>query len=219
MVVQIPLENGNPTFNFYNTDGIWGGQWNLAQVWALAYPEYYSDYVSTHIQVFKDAGWLGDGIACSRFVSSIGTNQLGIIIAAAYQCAISDFDLAAGYTTALKNGLDGDNRPMGTGKLDTKEFLQYGYAPHKDKGEGPDEAFMFSGLHTLEYSYGARAVAQWDLQLGKTNDYDKLMYLSKGWERIYNSDNNFIQPKEANGQFIKNFNSIHVWRGFQEGNA
>lgn len=218
-VGQIPLENGEPAFNFYNTDGIWGGQWNLLQVWALAYPEYYSDYVSTHIQVFKDTGWLGDGIACSRFVSGVGTNQLSLVLAAAYQCGIRDFDLEAGYAAALKNELDGDNRPMGAGKLDTKEFLQYGYAPHKDKGEGPDEAFMFSGSHTLEYSYGAWAVAQWAKQLGKTDDYDKLMYLSKGWERIYNSENNFIQPKEANGQFIKNFNPMQVWRGFQEGNA
>lgn len=218
-VGQIPLENGEPAFNFYNTDGIWGGQWNLLQVWALAYPEYYSDYVSTHIQVFKDTGWLGDGIACSRFVSGVGTNQLSLVLAAAYQCGIRDFDLETGYAAALKNELDGDNRPMGAGKLDTKEFLQYGYAPHKDKGEGPDEAFMFSGSHTLEYSYGAWAVAQWAKQLEKTDDYDKLMYLAKGWERIYNPENNFIQPKEANGQFIKNFNPMQVWRGFQEGNA
>ena len=216
---QIPLENGQPVFNFYNTDGIWGGQWNLAQVWALAYPEYFSDYVSTHIQVYKDTGWLGDGIACSRFVSGVGTNQLSLVMAAAYQCGIRDFDQEAGYAAALKNELEGDNRPMGAGKLDTKEFLQYGYAPHKDKGEGPDEAFMFSGSHTLEYAYGAWAVAQWAKQRGETADYDKLMYLSKGWERIYNPANNFIQPKYANGEFIENFNPMQVWRGFQEGNA
>lgn len=216
---QIPMENGKPVFNFYNTDGIWGGQWNLAQVWALAYPEYYSDYVSTHIQVYKDTGWLGDGIACSRFVSGVGTNQLGIIMAAAYQCGIRNFDQEAGYAAALKNELEGDHRPMGAGKLDTKEFLQYGYAPHKEKGEGPDEAFMFSGSHTLEYAYGAWAVAQWAKQRGETADYDKLMYLSKGWERIYNPENNFIQPKYANGEFVENFDPLQVWRGFQEGNA
>ena len=38
-VGQIPLKDGKPAFRFYNTDGIWGGQWNLIQVWALAYPE------------------------------------------------------------------------------------------------------------------------------------------------------------------------------------
>ena len=38
-VGQIPLGTDNkPEYNFYNTDAIWGGQWNLVQLWALAYP-------------------------------------------------------------------------------------------------------------------------------------------------------------------------------------
>lgn len=216
---QIPLKDGKPSFSFYNTDGIWGGQWNLIQVWALAYPEYLSDYVSTHLQVYKDTGWLGDGIACSRFVSGVGTNQLGNVISAAYQCGIRDFDIEEGYAAALKNEVEGANRPMGAGKLDTDKFVKFGYVPHQEKGEGPDEAFMFSASHTLEYSFGAYAVAQMAKQLGKTDDYDKLMQLSKGWEHLYNPAVNFIQPRYADGRFIENFDPLQVWRGFQEGNA
>lgn len=78
---------------------------------------------------------------------------------------------------------------------------------------------MFSASHTLEYSFGAYAVAQMAKALGKTADYDKLMDLSKGWERIYNTETNLIQPKWENGQFIDNFDPMQVWRGFQEGNA
>lgn len=218
-VGQIPLKNGKPAFSFYNTDGIWGGQWNLIQVWALAYPEYLSDYVSTHLQVYKDAGWLGDGIACSRYVSGVGTNQLGNVIAAAYACGIRDYDIETAYAAARKNELDGINRPMGAGKLDTELFTKYGYVPHKDKGPWPDEAWMFSASHTLEYSFGAYAVAQMAKALNKTDDYNRLMKLSKGWENLYNTKTNLIQPKLENGQFIENFNPMQVWRGFQEGNA
>lgn len=216
---QIPMKNGEPAFSFYNTDGIWGGQWGLIQVWALAYPEYLSDYVSTHVQVFKDAGWLGDGIACSRYVSGVGTNQLGNVIAAAYLCGIRDFDIEAAYAAARKNELDGENRPMGAGKLDTDQFVKYGYVPHKDKGPWPDEAWMFSASHTLEYSFGAYAVAQMAKELGKTDDYNQLMELSKGWERIYDPELNLIRPKLENGKFIEDFDPMQVWRGFQEGNA
>lgn len=216
---HIPMENGEPAFSFYNTDGIWGGQWGLIQVWALAYPEYLSDYVSTHVQVFKDAGWLADGIACSRYISGVGTNQLGNVIAAAYLCGIRDFDVEAAYAAALKNELDGENRPMGAGKLDTDQFVKYGYVPHKDKGPWPDEAWMFSASHTLEYSFGAYAVAQMAKELGKTDDYNRLMDLSKGWERIYDPELNLIRPKWENGKFIENFDPMQVWRGFQEGNA
>lgn len=160
-VGQLPMKDGKPAFNFHNTDGIWGGQWNLMQVWALAYPEHLSDFISTHIQVYKDTGWMGDGLACSKYVSGVGTNQLGNIIAAAYLCGIRDFDVETAYEAARKNELEGKDRPYGAGKLDTDLFLTYGYVAHKDKGEYPDEAWMFSASHTLEYSFGAYAVAKW----------------------------------------------------------
>lgn len=218
-VGQIPLKNGKPIHNLYNTDAAWGAQWNLSQVWALAYPEYYSDYISSHLLVYKDAGWLADGIANSRYVSGVGTNLLSTIIAGAYQCGIRDFDLNMGYEACLKNELDGENRPLGAGKVDTRYFTEYGYVPHQDKGDGPDEAFMFSASHTLEYSYSAWAVAQWAKQLGKTEDYERLMDLSKGWERIYDPTVNFVRPKKKDGTFLEDFNPMQVWRGFQEGNA
>ncbi len=218
-VGQIPLHNGIPKHNLYNTDAAWGTQWNLAQVWALAYPEYFSDYISSHLLVYKDAGWLADGIANSRYVSGVGTNLLSAIIAGAYQCGIRDFDLDVAYEASLKNEIDGENRPLGAGKVNTDQFVKYGYVPHVDAGEGPDEAFRFSASHTLEYSYSSWAVAQWAKSLEKEKDYDQLMYLSKGWERIYDPSTNFVRPKKKNGEFISNFEPMEVWRGFQEGNA
>lgn len=218
-VGRIPVENGKPVHNLYNTDAAWGIQWNLAQVWALAYPEYYSDYISSHLLVYKDSGWLGDGLACSRYVSGVGTNLLSAVITGAYQCGIRDFDVNLGYEASLKNEIDGNDRPLGAGKIDTDKFVEYGYVPHLDKGEGPDEAFMFSASHTLEYSYSSWAVAQWAKALGKTADYNQLMHLSKGWERIYDPSTNFVRPKKKNGEFIDNFKPMQVWRGFQEGNA
>ena len=217
---QLPLEaDGTPKFSFYNTDAIWGGQWNLVQLWAMASPEYLSDFVSPRLQVYKDTGWMGDGLACSRYVSGVGTNQLGNVIAAAYLSGIRDFDVETAYEAALKNELGGVDRPRGAGKLDTDKFVKHGFVPHLDKGPHPDEAWMFSASHTLEFSFGAYAVAQMAKELGKMDDYEQLMHLSKGWERIYNEETNLIHPKWENGTFIENFNPMQVWRGFQEGNA
>lgn len=218
-VRQLPMVDGKPKFNMYNTDAAWGTQWNLSQVWALAYPEYSSEYISTHLQVYQDAGWLADGLASSRYVSGVGTNLLSTILAGAYQCGIRDFDTQLAYEACLKNELDGDNRPLGAGKVDTRYFVEHGYVPHMDKGDGPDEAFMFSASHTLEYAYSAWAVAQWAKQLDQTDNYTQLMDLSKGWERIYDTSTNFVRPKKADGTFMEDFNPMQVWRGFQEGNA
>lgn len=217
---QIPLgKNGKPLYHHYNTDAIWGGFWNLTQLWALAYPEYYSDWVKSQLLVYQDAGWLADGIANSRFVSGVGTNFVSLAISGAYMAGIRDFDIKQAYEASVKNELDSANRPRGAGKLDIGRFTKYGYVDHIEKAEGWPETWMFAASHTLEYSFSSYAVAQWARLLGKTEDYNTLMRLAGGWKHLFDTSLKLIRPKYANGQFIENFNPSQPWRGFQEGNS
>ena len=218
---QIALDSkGKPKHNHYNTDAIWGGFWNLTQLWALAYPEYYSDWIQSQLLVYKDAGWLGDGIANSKYVSGVGTNFTGLAIASAYSCGIRDYDVKQAYEAALKNELVSENRIEGAGKMDVGEFVKRGYSLYLPieyntvtNGSG------FGASHTLEYSYSAYAVAQFAKLLHKTDDYQKLMDLSNGWKKLYDPSTRYMRPRGADGKFIESFNPTEPWRGFQEGNA
>jgi len=217
---MIPLgADSKPEYNFYNTDAIWGGQWNLIQLWALAYPEYTLDFVKTHLQVYRDAGWLGDGLACSKFVSGVGTNQVPLAIVSAYMCGIRDFDVNTAYEASLKNEITSENRIFGAGKMDVGKFVRYGYVPYAATGEGADELWKFSCSHTLEYSFTSWAVAQFAKALGKDQDYNMLMDLSKGWEKIFNPLRKMIWPRLENGEFYEEFDATVPHDGFQEGNA
>lgn len=221
-VGQIPLNsNGTPSHNFYNTDAIWGGFWNLTQLWALAYPDYYNDWVQGQLLVYKDAGWLGDGIANSKYVSGVGTNFTGLAIASAYNCGIQNFDVNLAYEATLKNEITWQDRIEGAGKMDVKQFVERGYSPQIDNigFNTITEGSGFSASHTLEYSYSAFAVAQFAKSLGKTNDYEQLTKLSQGWKLLYDEETKFIRPKDASGNFVTNFDPSQPWRGFQEGNA
>lgn len=222
MVGRISLDaKGNPLHNHYNTDAIWGAYWNLTQLWALAYPEYYSDWVSSQLLVYKDAGWLGDGIACSKYVSGVGTNFVGLAIAAAYNCGIRDFDVQLGYEAALKNEIEWRDRPEGAGKTDVRQFVQRGYSPWEKRfGMGTsDEGSAFGASHTMEYSFSCYAVAQLAKMLGKDADYQLLNRLSYGWKNLFDPKTRLIRPKDSNGCFISDFNPLAPWVGFQEGNA
>lgn len=219
---QVPLDKkGKLEFNFYNSDAIWGGYWNLTQLWALAYPEYYKDWVQSQILIYKDAGWLGDGVANSKYVSGVGTNFTGLAIASAYNCGIRNFDVKSGYEAALKNELVSENRIAGAGKLDVGTFVEKGYCPYiselgyetNTKGSG------FGASHTMEYSYSAYAVAQFAKALNKPDDYKKLINLSDGWKKLFDPSTKFIRPRDKEGEFIKPFSPTEPWRGFQEGNA
>ncbi len=212
---------GNPIHHHYNTDAIWGAFWNLTQLWTLVYPEYYSDWIQSQLLVYKDAGWLGDGIACSRYVSGVGTNFISLAIASAYNCGIRDFDINKGYEASLKNEICSENRPAGAGKLDVGLFVKYGYSPYNEKYymQNTPEGSGFSASHTMEYSFSSFAVAQFAKHLGKTEDYEKLMLLSKGWKNLFDMETKLIRPKDKDGIFLEVFDPMAPWIGFQEGNA
>ncbi|MFR6634307.1 MAG: glycoside hydrolase domain-containing protein [Alistipes onderdonkii] len=179
-VGQIALDGaGKPEHHYYNTDAIWGAYWNLTQLWSIAYPEYYADWVASQLLVYKDAGWLGDGIACSKYVSGVGTNFTGLAIAAAYNCGIRNFDVALGYQAARKNELGSEGRPAGAGKLDVGKFVSQGYSPYLPElgMQTTPDGSGFAASHTLEYSFSAYAVAQMARQLGHEADYEQLKKL------------------------------------------
>ena len=214
-------EEGNPVHQHYNTDAIWGGFWNLTQLWSLAYPEYYSDWIKSQLLVYQDTGWLGDGIACSKYVSGVGTNFTSLAIAAAYNCGIRDFDVQQGYEAALKNEVEWRGRLEGAGKMDVRQFVERGYSPYEKRFDmvTREEGSGFGASHTMEYSFSSFAVSQFAKHLGKEDDYKLLSNLSNGWKNLYDPETRLIRPKDTKGIFLEDFNPLAPWKGFQEGNA
>ncbi|WP_340111565.1 GH92 family glycosyl hydrolase [Maribellus mangrovi] len=219
-VGQIPLDDiGNPKYHHYNTDGIWGGFWNLGQLWALAYPDYLAEYVQSNIDFYKETGWLHDGEAAGVFTNGVQTNFQGLLMAAAYNCGIRDFDYETGYQAALKNETEYRGRNLGNGKYDLSYFVNLGYVPYQDTTISNGWVFNFGASHTLEYAFSSFAVAQMAKSLGHENDYQKLMKQAGYWKNIFDAETKFIRPKLPNGEFIKDFDPMRGWDGFQEGNA
>ncbi|QCX40399.1 glycoside hydrolase family 92 protein [Aureibaculum algae] len=217
---KTPLdENGKPKYNHYNTDGIWGGFWNLSQVWALAYPDYFSDYVQTGVDFYKDRGWLHDGAAAGVFTNGVQTNFQGLLLASAYNVGIRDFDLKTGYEAALKNELEYHGRNLGNGKYDLAYFVKEHYVPYKDTTISNGWVFNFGASHTLEYSFSSYAVAQMAKGMNDSSSYNKLMQQAGYYKNLFDPETKFMRPKLEDGSFIKDFDPMKPWDGFQEGNA
>jgi len=216
----IPLDGkGIPKYNHYNTDGIWGGFWNLSQVWALAYPDYFTQYIQSNIDFYKDRGWLHDGAATGVFTNGVQTNFQGMLLASAYNVGIRDFDVKTGYEAALKNEIEYHGRNLGNGKYDLSYFVKDKYVPYKDTTLSNGWVFNFGASHTLEYSFSSYAVGQMAKSLGKQKDYQKLMEQADYYKNIFDHKTKYIRPKKEDGTFIENFDPMKAWDGFQEGNA
>lgn len=216
---HLPKADTSLKAEFLNTDAIWGAYWNLTQLWALAYPQWYGSFVNTQLQLYKDKGWFADGVANSEFVSGVGTNMVSVAVAGAYQSGIRNYDVPLAYTAVKANELSYNKRPVGSGKMDTKVFVDRGFSPYLEEDKTDSTGSHFSVSHTLEYSFTAFAAAQMAKHLGKRGDYKKLIQLSNGWRQVLNPQNKLVQPKLANDSFVGKFDPFEPWRGFQEGNA
>ncbi len=217
---QIPLDDeGNPAYHHYNTDGIWGGFWNLGQLWALAYPDYLSEYVQANIDFYKETGWLHDGVAAGTYTNGVQTNYQGLLIAATYNAGIRDFDVATGYEAARKNELVSSNRDFGSGKYDLGYFVRMGYIPSMDTTISNGWVFNFGASHSLEFSFSSYAVAELANALGHDEDEQLLRKQAGYYRNLFDPETKYIRPKEFDGTFIKDFDPMEPWVGFQEGNG
>lgn len=203
---HLPRDNNNGIeYEFYNTDAIWGAFWNLTQSWALAYPEHYTSFVQTQLEIYKDRRWFGDGIANSNFASGVGTNFVGLVIATAYNLGIRNYDIPLAYEAVKKNELGYKDRPVGSGKEDMKAFLNKKYSPQLEDDTTDSTGSHFSASHTLEYSFSTFAAAQMTKSLGHEDDYKNLIKYSNGWSLIFNPVEKLIHPKNTDGAFIDKF--------------
>ena len=221
---QVELgSNGKPKYNIYNTDSVWGTFWNLNQLWALVWPEYYNDFVQSQLEVYKNSGWLADGTANGRYVSGVGTNFVGLLIASGFQTGVLKDNLELAYEAAVKNEVQFKNRKKGAGKIDLKGFIEKGFIPYISGKESnwydSPKGSPFSVSHSLEYAFSSYAVAQMAHKMGRMDDYSKLMDLSTYWEDYYDKETGFFRPRLKNGAFLEKFDPLVSWVGFQEGNA
>lgn len=217
---RVPLDNnGKPLYNHYNTDGIWGGFWNLGQLWALAYPWYLSEYMQSNLDFSDETGWLHDGVAAGAYANGVQTNYNGLMLAATYNCGIRDFDIGKAYAAALKNETEYSGRDFGSGKYDLHYFVNNGYIHSYDTTLSNGWVFNFGASHTLEFCFSSFAVAEFAKALGKEDDYEKLMGQAEAYKKLFDPETKFIRPRNEDGSFIDNFDPMEPWRGFQEGNA
>ncbi|MEQ7009708.1 glycoside hydrolase domain-containing protein [Actinopolymorpha sp. B17G11] len=165
-VKQIPLgKDGKPTFAMYNYDALWLTQWNVNSVLGLAYPEIYSSFVQSQLQMYKDGGLLPRGPVAGNYSMVMTGSPVTSFITGAYNKGIRDFDVNLAYDAMLDaQSLGGlydkawfDYAGWGTGG--NHEYLDLGYVPNNLTAQGAGQ--------TLEYANQDWALAQLARQLGK----------------------------------------------------
>ena len=154
----------------YNYDALWLTQWNVNSMLGLAYPEVYSDFVKSQLQMYKDGGLLPRGPVAGNYSMVMTGSPVTSFITGAWNKGIRDFDVDVAYDAMMdahsvgglfeKSAFEYDGW-SGLGGI--RDYLDRGYVP-QELGGGP----LNGGAgQTLEYAHQDLALAQLARQLRK----------------------------------------------------
>ncbi len=124
------------------------------------------------------------------------------MIAEAYAFGARNFDT----TRALTAMINGQSKI----REGFKDYLHLGYVAASTVGN--------SAVITQEYTNDDFAIAQFANALGDIADYATLSRRANNWQNIFNASSSYIQPRNKDGSWSKNFSPTSQ-AGFQEGNA
>ncbi|MFI1092552.1 glycoside hydrolase domain-containing protein [Streptomyces sp. NPDC020917] len=151
-VKQIPLDrHGVPKYAMFNYDAIWLTQWNINTVFGLAYPDVYSSFVHSQLQMYKDGGLLPRGPRAGDDTLVMTSSPVTSFITGAWNKGIRDFDIDLAYEAMLDahsiGGLfdkaEYETTWSGNGGR-ARPYLDFGYVPMQVDSRGAGQTLEFA---------------------------------------------------------------------------
>lgn len=222
-ICQVPLENGVPTRTVYNSDGLWGSEFNLNILWSIAYPKIMSEFVSTLVGYYPTGGLIARGPSGGNYTYVMVGDQAIPLIASAYNKGIRDFDLNAALEGSIKNAEPGGIRDHAGYETEINEYMKYytekGFVPEGIEGKGGHREGC---AMTLFFAYQDWCLAQFAKGLGVDSVYNKYNNRSFNYRYMFDPGQGWMRPRMKNGDWLKDFapvgNGFNM-PGFVESNA
>ncbi|MBQ0114599.1 MAG: GH92 family glycosyl hydrolase [Bacteroidales bacterium] len=190
--------------NSYNDFSLWDTFRCTHPLLTLLEPKLTGDFITALLQMYREGGWLPMWPNPSYTNVMIGTHS-DVVIADAYMKGIRNYDVNLAYEAMRKDAMlppDGDTQRRFAdrdqwegfeGRAGASYYHSLGYIPYDRTAE--------SVSRTLEYALDDWCIAQVAQDLGKTDDYNKLMNWSQNYRNVYNKEKGFMLPRDFNGNW------------------
>ena len=189
----------------YNDYSLWDTFRAFHPLMTLIEPELTGDWITALLQMYKESGWLPMWPNPSYTNIMIGTHA-DAVIADAYMKGIRNYDIGLAYEALRENAMvppDCDTqRRYGDRDYWTSFEGRAGASYYHSLGYVADDKTAESVSRTLEYAYDDWCVAQMAKDLGKTEDYNRLMQFSQNYRNQYNAEKGFFLPRNYDGSWI-----------------
>ncbi|WP_242093122.1 GH92 family glycosyl hydrolase [Aestuariivivens sediminicola] len=199
----------------YNDYSLWDTFRALHPLLHFTHPERVSPMIQSLLQMYEEGGWMPKWPNPTYSNIMTGTHA-DAVIGDAYVKGFRDYDIDLAYEAMRKNAMLPP--PCDTEKHwgDRDEGTQYeargGLTYYHALGYVAADKTRESVTRTVEFGIDDFAIAQVAKDLGKMDDYDRLMHNSKNYKNLFNPQTGFLNAKKFDGTWHEN-----EQEGFTEG--
>ena len=199
----------------YNDYSLWDTFRALHPLLHFTHPERVSPMVQSLLQMYQEGGWLPKWPNPTYTNIMTGTHA-DAVIADAYVKGFRDYDLDLAYEAIRKNAMHPPYRDTEKAWGDRDEGTLYeargGLTYYHSLGYVASDKTRESVTRTVEFGIDDYSIAQMAKDMGKMEDYERLMGWSKNYKNLYNKETGFLNARLYNGNWDKN-----EQEGFTEG--
>ncbi len=178
---------------------------------AMVLPRRMEDIAQSVVLMYQQGGWIGRWPQFNIYTNVMAGSPLTVALATAWLDGLHGFDMDAAWEGMLKDATQtplSGNTYAGQDGIDWINKLHY----------VPNDKSNYGSVSQLQEDTVAYAsLYQVAKALGKTDDaknlYDRALY----YRNVFNPDDKFFQPRNADGQWMPDFDPMQNDHGFIEG--
>ena len=183
---------------------------------ALIEPQRTQDMAQSIVLMYQQGGWVGRWPEANYYANQMAGSPLSIEVAMTWLDGLHGLDIDTAWKGMLKDATEAP--PPGApyhGEAGIEWINKIHYVPNDKIDYGSvsqiqEDAIAYVSLYRLA------------LQLGKTDDAKMLYERSLYYRNVFNPQDHFFRPRNADGQWVPNFDPVqdgHHGHGFIEGSG
>jgi predicted alpha-1,2-mannosidase len=178
---------------------------------AMIAPRRMEDMAQSIVLMYQQGGWIDRWPQINLYTSDMIGSPLSIALATAWLDGIHGFDMDAAWEGMLKDATHGP--PPGSpylGEQGIDWINKVHYVPN-------DKVDYGSVAMTQEYALAYSSLYRLAVALGKTSDAKMLYARAFYYRNLFDPEDRFFRPRNADGTWVPDFNPAQDGHGFVEG--
>ena len=180
---------------------------------AMIDPRRMEDMAQSVVLMYKQGGWIGRWPQANSYTNEMAGSPLTVVVSTAWLDGLHGFDIKSAWQGML---LDATHAPppghtfVGELGIDWINKLHY----------VPDDKVKYGSVSQLQEDVVAYAsLYRLAVNLGKKDDAAMLYQRALYYRNLFNSEDRYFRPRNADGQWVEPFDPIQEGHGFIEGSG